>query len=123
MSASSLAVGRRASEVVAERDEGRVAARVVLATGTALIVGALVLLVLVEAATVPDAGRPGAARMLVRIGSGAPVLVLGALLLARLPRHPLGWLLGTTGLGMALGAAASEYAIYSHYVHRLPAGV
>jgi two-component system NarL family sensor kinase len=122
MSASSLAVARRAHEIVADRDDRHLAARVVLATGTALIVGALVLLVLVEAATVPDAGHPSAARVLVRVVSGAPVLVLGVLLLARIPRHPLGWLLCATGLGMALAAAASQYAVYSHFVDRLPAG-
>jgi two-component system, NarL family, sensor kinase len=120
VSATPLAVERRAHEVVVERDEGRLAARIVLATGTALLVGALVLLALVEAADVPGAGHPGAARVLVRVASCAPVLVLGALLLARIPRHPLGWLLCTTGLGMALAAAASQYAVYSHFVHRLP---
>jgi signal transduction histidine kinase len=122
MTASSLAVVRRAHEIVAERNDTHLAARVVLVTGTALIVGALVLLVLVEAAVVPGAGHPSAARVLVRVASGAPVLVLGALLLARIPRHPLGWLLCATGLGMALAAAASQYAVYSHFVHRLPAG-
>ena len=50
-----------------------------------------------------------------------PLLPLGALMLARLPRNAIGWLLCGTVLGTALSVAAQEYATYSHFVDRLPA--
>ena len=43
-------------------------------------------------------------------------------MLAHLPRHPLSWIFCAAGLGTALAVACSEYAIYSHFVHPLPAG-
>ena len=122
MSVSSVAVERPAHGLVSERERPRLAPRVVLATGAALIVAALVLLALVEGADVPTAQRADAGRVLVRIVSCAPLLPLGALLLARVPRHPIGWLLCTTALGMALAVACGQYATYSHFVHGLPAG-
>jgi signal transduction histidine kinase len=121
MSVSSVAVEHRAQGLAAERERPRLAPRVVLATGAALIVAALVLLALVEGADVSTAQRPNAARMLIRIVACAPLLPLGALLLARVPRHPLGWLLSATALGLALATASGLYATYSHFEHELPA--
>jgi signal transduction histidine kinase len=122
MSVSSVAVEHPARGLVAERERPRLAPRVVLATGAALIVAALVLLALVEGADAPTGQRPDAARVLIRIVACAPLLPLGALLLARVPRHPIGWLLCVTALGMALAVASGQYATYSHFVHQLPAG-
>jgi signal transduction histidine kinase len=119
---TSLVIDGRARPVAAGRDEARSAARVVMVAGAALLAAAVVLVVLVERAGVPVDKRPDAARTLVRIGSAAPMLPLGALMLARVPRHPIGWLLCAAGLGGALTGATGQYAIYSHYVHPLPAG-
>jgi signal transduction histidine kinase len=121
MSVSSVAVEHPAHGLVSERERPRLVPRVVLATGAALIVAALVLLALVEGADVSTAQRPDAARVLIRIVSCAPLFPLGALLLARVPHHPLGWLLSTTALGMALATASGQYATYAHFVHELPA--
>ena len=70
-----------------------------------------------------DVPAPAAdvARQLVRVGSGVPLLLLGALMLARVPRHPIGWILCAAALGMLLAFAAAQYAIYAHYVDPLPA--
>jgi two-component system NarL family sensor kinase len=122
MSVSSVAVEHPARGLVAERERPRLAPRVVVATGAALIAAALVLLALVEGADAPTGQRPDAARVLIRIVACAPLLPLGALLLARVPRHPIGWLLCVTALGMALAVASGQYATYSHFVHQLPAG-
>jgi two-component system, NarL family, sensor kinase len=122
MSVSSVAVEHPARGLVAERERPRLAPRVVVATGAALIAAALVLLALVEGADAPTGQRPDAARVLIRIVACAPLLPLGALLLARVPRHPIGWLLCVTALGMALAVASGQYATYSHFVHPLPAG-
>ena len=50
-----------------------------------------------------------------------PLLPLGALMVARLPRNAIGWMLCASALGTAIAVAAQEYAIYSHFVDPLPA--
>ena len=122
MSGASLALEGQAPVVARRRDRPVLAAWALVATGALLVTGALVLLALIERAGVPSSGHPSAGRVLVRIIPGACMLVLGALVLAHLPRHPLGWILCAAGLGTVLAGACAEYATYSHYVDGLPAG-
>ena len=56
-----------------------------------------------------------------RVGSAVPLLLLGALMLARVPRHPIGWILCAASLGSLVAFAAAQYALYAHYVDPLPA--
>ncbi len=106
----------------ARGDPARVCAGAVLAAGAALMLGGLVLLVLGERAGIPSAGHRPAGRQLVGLAAALPVLLLGALMLARVPRHPIGWILCLSSLGLLLAFAAAEYATYSHYRDALPAG-
>jgi two-component system, NarL family, sensor kinase len=99
------------------------AAWALVATGALVAAGTVALMVLVQRAAVPSHGHPSIVHELVRLVPGVFMLGPGALLLARLPRHPLGWILCAAGLGTMLGAAGAEYAIYSHFVHPLPAGL
>ena len=122
MTSASLALEGQARVVARRRDRPVLAAWGVVATGALLLAAALVLLALVERAGVPSSGHPSAGRVLVRILPGACMLVPGALVLAYLPRHPLGWILCAAGIGTLLAAASTEYAIYSHFVNALPAG-
>ena len=69
----------------------------------------------------PAAGHPGTLNHLIRLGAMMPLLPLGALMLVRLPRNAIGWMLCATSLGIALAVAAQEYAVYSHFVAALPA--
>ena len=117
-----IAVDRSAQHVAARADQALLAARCVAVAGAALVAAALALGALVERADVPAAGHPGVDRLLAYAASSATLLAIGALLVARLPRHPLGWILCAAGLGLALDNAASQYATYSHYVRELPAG-
>jgi hypothetical protein len=66
--------------------------------------------------------RPsGTLNHLIRLGAMMPLLPLGALMLIRLPRNAIGWILCGASLGIALAVAAQEYAVYSHFVSGLPA--
>ncbi len=122
MSASaSVAVGRRAEGASRGRAGPETArARAVLAVGGTLAIAGLVLVALVASseARVPAADT---ARQLVRVGAAIPLLLLGALMLARVPRHPIGWILCAASLGALAGFAGAEYAIYAHFVDPLPA--
>jgi two-component system NarL family sensor kinase len=122
MTSASLTLEGQARVVARRRDGPVLAAWAVVATGALLLAAALVLLALVERAGVPSSGHHSAGRVLVRILPGACMLVPGALVLAHLPRHPLGWILCAAGLGTVLAGASTEYAIYSHFVNGLPAG-
>jgi signal transduction histidine kinase len=122
MTSASLALEGQARVAARRRGRPVLAAWTVVATGALLVAAALVLLALVERAGVPSSGHPSAGRVLVRILPGACMLVPGALVLAHLPRHPLGWILCAAGLGTVLAGASTEYAIYSHFVNALPAG-
>ncbi|MEU8661966.1 histidine kinase, partial [Actinoplanes philippinensis] len=53
--------------------------------------------------------------------AGLGLAVPGALLLRRLPRHPIGWLLCLSGLHWCLDAAAGTWLAYSTW-HGLPGG-
>ena len=97
------------------------AAWALVATGALVAAGTVTLMVLAHRAGVPSGGHPSVGRELARLLPGVFMLGPGALLLARLPRHPLGWILCAAGLGTMLGAASGEYAIYSHFVRALPA--
>ena len=118
----SVAVERRepAARRAGWRDPQTARARAVLAVGGTLAIAGLALVVLVARADVPASGSD-VARQLVRVGSAVPLLLLGALMLARVPRHPIGWLLCAASLGMLLAFAGAEYATYAHYVDPLPA--
>ena len=115
---ATVAVERRAEP--ARRDPHAARARVLLAMGGTLALAGLALLALGARA---GAGAPAAdvVRQLVRVGSGVPLLLLGALMLARVPRHPIGWVLCAAALGMLLAFAAGQYALYSFYADPLPA--
>jgi two-component system NarL family sensor kinase len=123
MSASAPALVRVAPPARERVDGAPVAGAAFLAAGLALIAAATVVLVLVEHADVPAQGRPELGRSLVRIVSGTVMLPLAALLVARLPRHPIAWILAAATAGELVAAAASQYAVYSHFVEPLPLGV
>lgn len=55
----------------------------------------------------------------------AAFAAIGGLLISRLPRHPIGWIFVTIGLGTALGNLTQQYAIYALFTQpgSLPAGV
>jgi two-component system NarL family sensor kinase len=95
-------------------------ARAVLAVGGALTIAGLALIVLAARAGV-SAADTELAHQLVRVGSAVPLLLLGALMLARVPRHPLGWILCAASLGSLVAFAAAQYALYAHFVDPLPA--
>jgi two-component system, NarL family, sensor kinase len=95
---------------------------VLVLVGTTLIAGGLVLSVLVERAGVGGTGFPSLGKVLVRVTADAFMLPLAALMLARLPRHPIGWLLCLASAGSAISLAGVEYATYSFHVRSLPAG-
>jgi two-component system, NarL family, sensor kinase len=118
----SIAIDRPVPAVAAEGARAVPAARFVVLAGGTLIAAALVLVVLVERADLPADGYPTTGRALVRIASSAALLPIGALLLARLPRHPIGWILCIAAMGTALANAGRGYATYSHYVDGLPGG-
>jgi signal transduction histidine kinase len=106
----------------ARAEPARLRACAVLAAGGALTLGGLILLVLGERTGIPSGGHRSAESQLVGVGAALPVLLLGALMLARAPRHPIGWILCLSSLGLMLAFAAAEYATHSHYVDALPAG-
>jgi two-component system, NarL family, sensor kinase len=93
----------------------------ILAAGAALLLAAAALTLLVAAEDVPSAGHFGTAHQLIKLLAITPLLPLGALMLTRLPRNAIGWILCGTALGTTLAVAAEEYATYSHFVDPLPA--
>ena len=95
--------------------------RAIAASGAALLLLALVLTVLVAASDVPGGGHAGTLKLLTRLAAMAALLPLGALMVARVPRNPIGWLVCATSLGVTVAVAAQSYATYSHFVDRLPA--
>jgi two-component system NarL family sensor kinase len=94
-------------------------ARVVLAAGGALTIAGLVPIVFAARAGVPAADTE-VARQLVPVVSALSLLLLGALMLARVPRHPIGWILCVASLGSLLAFASAEYALYAEFVDPLP---
>jgi two-component system, NarL family, sensor kinase len=116
-----LAIDDLARARTRPRDGAKLGAWLLVVTGALLVAGALVLIVLAQRAGVPGDGHPSAGRLLARLVPGACMLVLGALVFAHLPRHPLGWIVCAAGIGTLLAAASSTYAIYSHFAHELPA--
>ena len=121
MSATPVAIEGRTRASGRTAEPLRLAAGVILVAGLGLLVLAATLTLLVARERVPAAGHPGISHQLIRLGAMTPLLPLGALMLARLPRNAIGWLLCGTALGTALSVAAQEYATYSHFVDRLPA--
>src|SRR5207253_638412 len=93
----------------------------ILIAGATLLLLAGALTLLVAAEDVPSAGHFGTVGQLIRLVAIAPLLPLGALMLARLPRNPIGWILCGASIGIALSVAAEEYATYSQFVAGLPA--
>jgi hypothetical protein len=123
MSVPQLAIERRPAAVAAGYDPAQLGARVLVVAGLALIAGTLALVALIERAGVPAGGHPATASALVHLGTTAVVLPLAALMLARIPWHPIGWVLSAVAVSTSLDACASEYATYSHFVRALPAAV
>lgn len=121
MSELALTAERRVAAPIAPPDAALLRARAVRVAGAMLIVGALILLVLVESADVTDAGHPDAGRVLVRVASCTALLIVGTIMLAHVPRHPIGWLICAAALGTAVSNAGGEYATYAHFVKPLPA--
>jgi len=95
----------------------------VLAGGASLMLVGLVLALLIRHAGVSGHGFPPLGKVVVRVISGIFMLPLAALMLARLPRHPISWILCAAALGNAAATFAAQYATYSHFVRALPAGV
>ena len=116
---ASVAVERAAASARGDTHP-RSRARALLAVGGTLAFAGLALFVLGARG---DVAVPAAdvARQLVRVASGVPLLLLGALMLARVPRHPIGWILCAAALGLLLAFAGGQYALYAHYVAPLPA--
>jgi two-component system, NarL family, sensor kinase len=119
---ASAAVGRRARVIGRGPETAVIGSLAVLAVGTALMLAGLVLAVLVERAGVSGTGFPQLGTAIVRLVSGVCMLPLAALMLARLPRNPISWILSAAAFGGAAGLFGLEYATYSHFVHGLPAG-
>jgi signal transduction histidine kinase len=105
------------------RETPVLAALAVLLGGTGLLLAALVLALLIERAGVSGTGFPPLGKAIVRVLADICVLPLAALMLARLPRNPIGWILCLAALGSAGSVFGQEYATYSHFVRTLPAGV
>jgi hypothetical protein len=93
----------------------------IVLAGAALLVLASTLTLVVAGEGVPAAGHPGTVHQLTKLVVMMPLLPLGALMLVRLPRNAIGWILCATSVGVAFSVAAQEYATYSHFVDRLPA--
>jgi len=101
-------------------DALRIRAGAVLAAGAALTLAGLALVGLALRAGASP-GDIEFARHLVGVGSAVPLLLLGALMLARVPRHPIGWVLCAASLGTLLAFATGQYALYAHVADPLPA--
>jgi signal transduction histidine kinase len=121
MSAAPVAIDGRTRKFLPLQPPPRLTVGAIFAAGAVLLVLALTLTALVAAEDVPAAGRPGTLNHLIRLAAMMPLLPLGALMLIRLPRNAIGWILCGASLGIALAVAAQEYAVYSHFVSRLPA--
>ncbi|MDX6564937.1 MAG: hypothetical protein QOE10_599, partial [Gaiellales bacterium] len=119
---ASAALARRARVIGRGPDTAVIGSLAVFAVGTALMLAGLVLALLVERAGVSGTGFPQLGTALVRLVSGVCMLPLAALMLARLPRNPISWILSAAAFGGAAGLFGLEYATYSHFVHGLPAG-
>jgi two-component system NarL family sensor kinase len=119
---TSATVVRRVWPVRLGQSSAVTGALAVLAIGVSLMLGGLLLALLVEHAGVSGTGFPTLAKAVVHVVSEVFVLPLAALMLARLPRHPIGWILCAAALGSAAALFGLEYATYSHFVHPLPLG-
>jgi hypothetical protein len=119
---TSATVARRVWPARLGQSSAVTGALAVLAIGASLMVGGLLLALLVEHAGNSGTGFPSLGRVVVRLVSGLCMLPLAALMLARLPRHPIGWMLCAAALGSAGAVFGLEYATYSHFVHPLPLG-
>jgi hypothetical protein len=93
MSAASLAVEDHGRALAPPRRRWLTRAWVLFGAGVALAVVAVVLLALLTDEGVSGDGAPSAVRVAARLVPAIAVLATGALLLAHLPRHPIGWIL------------------------------
>ena len=123
MTATSVAIPRPRSAAAVSDASARLVFGAMVAAGAVLLLLASLLTVLVAAHDVPAAGHPGTWHQVTKLVATMPLLPLGALMVARLPRNAIGWLLYATALGTAISVAAQEYAVYSHFVDPLPAEV
>jgi hypothetical protein len=77
----------------------------------AIFAGSMVLLVAVAMANHSFERDPGVAVLLLAF---AAFMVVGALIVARRPGHPIGWLFSAIGLLAATAPLAGEYALYAY---------
>jgi signal transduction histidine kinase len=120
MSASAAAERPQRQAVVAGLP--RFTAGTIVALGGTLLLLATGLTILVAVHDIPNAGHPAPWKLLIRLGAMGALMPLGALMLARLPRNPISLIVFATSTGVTFAVAAQEYATYSHFVARLPAG-
>ncbi|HEX9695083.1 MAG TPA: adenylate/guanylate cyclase domain-containing protein [Actinomycetota bacterium] len=96
----------------ASRFAGRFAVAVWI-TGAIMLIAAFALQWVTRSAPVDAFGFRGADGIL-----GLPAATIGALIIRRRPRNPIGWLWLATGfLGGGLTALTAEYAVYSYVEH------
>ncbi len=121
MSATSVTIERARRTGAVAHEAPRLIFGGILAVGAVLLLLASMLTLLVAMNDVPAAGHPGTWHQVTKLVVTMPLLLLGALMIARLPRNAIGWILCGTSLGTAIAVAAQEYATYSHFVDGLPA--
>jgi signal transduction histidine kinase len=121
MSATSVTIRQPRPAAAAADASARLVFGASLALGVVLLLLASMLTVLVAVNDVPAAGHPGTWHEVTKLAATMPLLPLGALMVARLPRNAIGWLLYATAAGTAISVALQEYVIYSHFVDPLPA--
>jgi hypothetical protein len=94
------------------------------AVSLVLALASVVLLVLTRAAPIPRGAVPRAMLAAWFLVLLVILSTMGALIVARRPGNRIGWSFGAAGLGLALRAFASEYAIYALLINpgSLPGG-
>jgi signal transduction histidine kinase len=121
MTGLALAVRRPELTGTIERHRTHPVARAALFAGIVLASGGTLGSVLMEREGVPRSANPIVTDLFFGLVVVVPVLVLGTLMLNFFPRHPIGWILSSGALGLALSYCGHQYAAYSHYVDALPA--
>jgi two-component system NarL family sensor kinase len=121
VSAPSIALEQRTASITPAEPRAWLRVGWVVAAGGVVFAAALALTLLLTAQGVPSGEYPESWKLGIRLLAIAPLLPLGALLLVRVPRNPIGVILCATSVGVALAITAQAYAVYSHAVDRLPA--
>ncbi len=102
--------------------KARTAARLAWSLGAAYVLATVAFVLLARLNR--DIQEPLAANLPILLAFAA-FATIGALLVSRFHRHPIGWIFVTIGLGTALASLAQQYAIYALFTEpgSLPAGV